>query len=147
MDSTHVAKTGSDVNTLIFDILPGLNEGVYVHFHDIYYAFEYPREWILQGRAWNEAYMLRAFLQYNDTFQICCWNSYLGAFHSEEFREVMPLFARQPGSGLWLRKRRYTPACASLWRLTCRSPPCGIEGVTAWAPAATARPLDGLTFR
>ena len=65
IDSTHVAKIGSDVNRIFFEILPALATGVYVHFHDIFYPFEYPREWIYEGRAWNEAYMLRAFLMYN----------------------------------------------------------------------------------
>jgi hypothetical protein len=37
VDSSHVSKTGSDVNLLLFEILPRLNEGVFVHFHDIYY--------------------------------------------------------------------------------------------------------------
>jgi|ERR1041384_1342521 hypothetical protein len=37
--------------------------GVYVHFHDVCFPFEYPEEWMCQGRAWNEAYLLRAFLQ------------------------------------------------------------------------------------
>ena len=36
----------------------------------IQYGFEYLKEWIYEGRAWNEAYMLRAFLQYNNAFQI-----------------------------------------------------------------------------
>ena len=62
VDSTHVSKIDRDVNHLLFRILPLLQAGVYIHFHDIYYPFEYPPEWIFQGRAWNEAYLLRAFL-------------------------------------------------------------------------------------
>ena len=104
IDSTHVAKTGSDVNTIFFDILPSLAAGVCVHFHDIYYPFEYPKEWVRQGRAWNEAYMLRAFLQYNPTFRICFFNSYIAAFHRHLLKESMYPYALQPGSSLWLRK-------------------------------------------
>ena len=51
IDSTHVLKTGSDVAWLYGDLLPALNEGVYVHIHDMFYPFEYPREWVLEGRA------------------------------------------------------------------------------------------------
>ncbi len=105
IDSTHVSKTASDVNVIFFDILPRLASGVYVHFHDIYYPFEYPREWLLQGRAWNEAYILRAFLQYNNAFEICFFSSFLARFHSHLFQQRMPLFLLNPGSGLWLRKR------------------------------------------
>ena len=40
IDSTHVSKTGSDVNRLLFEVLPSLAAGVYVHFHDVQYPFE-----------------------------------------------------------------------------------------------------------
>ncbi|HYI96326.1 MAG TPA: class I SAM-dependent methyltransferase [Bryobacteraceae bacterium] len=104
IDSTHVAKTGSDVNTIFFHVLPYLAVGVCVHIHDIYYPFEYPKEWVRQGRAWNEAYMLRAFLQYNPTFRICFFNSYMAAFHRHLLKQSMYAYALQPGSSLWLRK-------------------------------------------
>ena len=64
IDSSHVAKIGSDVNHLVFTVLPALQSGVLVHFHDIFFPFEYPQAWLAEGRAWNEAYLLRAFLQY-----------------------------------------------------------------------------------
>jgi predicted O-methyltransferase YrrM len=47
VDSTHVSKAGSDVNFILFQILPLLKKGVLVHFHDVFYPFEYPREWVL----------------------------------------------------------------------------------------------------
>src|SRR5690606_28292209 len=50
IDSSHVAKTGSDVNYVLFDVLPRLKSGVLVHFHDIFYPFEYPRDWVFSGR-------------------------------------------------------------------------------------------------
>ena len=68
IDSSHVLKIGSDVQHLLFQVLPRLQAGVLVHFHDVLWPFEYPELWFRQGRAWNEAYVLRAFLQYNDTF-------------------------------------------------------------------------------
>ncbi len=104
VDSTHVSKIGSDVHTLIFEILPLLASGVYVHIHDIYYPFEYPREWLLQGRAWNEAYVVRAFLQYNSAFEIVFFNSYLAQLQPALCASI-PQFPQTPGSGLWLRKR------------------------------------------
>jgi hypothetical protein len=105
VDSTHVAKVGSDVNHILFEVLPSLRSGVYVHFHDIYFPFEYPKEWVYQGRAWNEAYVLRAFLQHNDAYEIVLFGSFLSAFHRPWLAERMPLVARNPGSSLWLRKR------------------------------------------
>lgn len=59
IDSTHVSKTGSDVNHLIFTILPSLNKGVLIHIHDIFYPFEYPEAWVKDsnfhkgGFGWN----------------------------------------------------------------------------------------------
>lgn len=103
IDSTHVLKTGSDVHWLLTELLPRLASGVYIHIHDIYYPFEYPKDWIIQNRAWNEAYALRAFLQFNDQFQICLFNSYLHQFHRDVIQQI-PLGSDYAGSGLWLRK-------------------------------------------
>ena len=58
IDSSHVSKTGSDVNFLVFEVLPRLKSGVWIHFHDIFYPFEYLEEWVKKGRSWNEAYLL-----------------------------------------------------------------------------------------
>ena len=41
IDSTHAVKPGSEVNRLILDILPRLKSGVCVHFHDIYFSYDY----------------------------------------------------------------------------------------------------------
>jgi predicted O-methyltransferase YrrM len=105
IDSTHVSKIGSDVNYLIFEILPVLQSGVYVHFHDIFYPFEYPKQWIFDlGIVWSEAYLLRSFLQYNSTFRIAFFNTYLERFYEEIFRDSMPLCLKNRGGSLWLRK-------------------------------------------
>jgi hypothetical protein len=104
IDSTHVTKAGSDVNQIMFDILPVLRPGVLIHFHDICYPFEYPKEWILTGRYWNEAYLLRAFLQYNSSFEIVFFNSYMGQLHSDQF-SAAPLFLWNPGTSIWIRKK------------------------------------------
>lgn len=104
VDSSHVSKVGSDVNRIIFDILPRLAKNVYVHFHDIFYPFEYPEEWVMKGIAWNEAYLLRAFLQYNRAFEIVLFNTYLEQMHADWFTAKMPLCLKNPGGSLWLRK-------------------------------------------
>lgn len=104
IDSSHVIKTGGDVNFLIFEVLPLLKTGVLVHFHDIYYPFEYPKEWVYKGLNWNETYTLRAFLMYNSDFEIILFSDYLHKFHSEAF-EGMPLTYKATGSNLWLRKK------------------------------------------
>jgi predicted O-methyltransferase YrrM len=62
IDSSHVAKTGSDVNQIFSHILPRLRSGVYVHFHDIYYPFEYPKQWVYEGRGMERSVCLAGFL-------------------------------------------------------------------------------------
>jgi len=105
VDSTHVSKVDSDVNHIIFDVLPRLKKGVIIHFHDICYPFEYPKAWIYQGRAWNETYMLRAFLQYNAGFEILMFNSFMGLFYPGMLSDHMPLMANNAGSSIWLIKK------------------------------------------
>jgi hypothetical protein len=104
IDSTHVSKINSDVNRIFFDILPRLSSGVYVHFHDIFFPFEYPKEWLLEGRAWNEAYMLKAFLQFNHAFHPVLMNTFMSKFHASFFRENMPLCLKNTGGSIWLRR-------------------------------------------
>lgn len=106
IDSTHVSKTGSDVNFELFEILPRLKAGVVVHFHDTFWPFEYPDPWIFQARrSWNELYILRAFLMYNRAFEILFFNDYFGRRHAAHAQATLPAFMRNPGGGLWLRKR------------------------------------------
>lgn len=106
VDSSHIVKAGSDVNIIIFDILPKLKKGVKIHFHDIFYPFQYPEEWFIKyKRSWNEPYFLRAFLMYNKVFKIIAFNTYLELFHREWFEKNMPLCLCDAGGSLWLNKQ------------------------------------------
>lgn len=106
IDSSHVVRIGSDVSYLFFEVLPSLERGVIIQIHDILWPFEYPREWLRRGYAWNEAYLLRAFLQYNDAFEVLYYNDYFAKKFGDEVRQHMPLIERDPGGSLWLRKKR-----------------------------------------
>jgi predicted O-methyltransferase YrrM len=104
IDSTHVAKAFSDVNYAFATILPALAAGVHIHVHDVFYPFEYPAPWLKEGRAWNELYLLRAFLQYNERFRIVFFNTFLEHFHWEKFTQRMPLCLKNPGGSIWLQR-------------------------------------------
>lgn len=104
IDGSHVSKVNSDVNYVLFKILPALNPGVFIHFHDIFYPFEYPKEWIYEGKFWNEAYLLRAFLQYNRSFNIEYFATYFYGKFSEKIKTEAPLIANNPGGNLWISK-------------------------------------------
>lgn len=101
IDSTHVAKAGSDVVWLFMRVLPRLAQGVLVHVHDVFWPFEYPGRWLREGRSWNEDYLLHAFLCHNDSWRIELFSSWLWHRHSE----LVPEGLRQdePGS-IWLRR-------------------------------------------
>ena len=110
IDSSHVSKIGSDVNFIYFQILPRLQPGVYVHVHDIFYPFEYPKLWLEEGRAWNEIYLLHAFLSFNDQFQIAYFNHFMETLHRDAVQTHLPLCLEKPSSAvtvpgsIWLRR-------------------------------------------
>jgi predicted O-methyltransferase YrrM len=102
IDSTHVAKAGSDVLWLYFEVLPRLAPGVILHVHDVFWPFEYPREWLLEGRDWTENYLLHAFLINNARWEVLLFSSWLWKEHPS----VLPAALRSgvPGS-IWLESR------------------------------------------
>ncbi len=112
IDSSHVLKLGSDVAFLLLDVLPRLAPGVVIHVHDIATSFEYPPQCYDQGRAWNEAPALRAFLAFNRAFEMLFFCDYLVRFQRDALAAQMPLALRQPKSvaqgnasaSLWLRR-------------------------------------------
>ncbi len=104
IDSSHVAKVGSDVMYEYFDILPVLKSGVIIHVHDMFYPFEYPEEWIKQGRAYNELYIVRALLMDSKKYKIIFFNDMMVKKYYEKYQESWmgnyPIF----GGSLWLQK-------------------------------------------
>jgi hypothetical protein len=104
IDSSHVAKSGSDVCYEVFEILPILRPGVIVHFHDIFWPLEYPKPWIEQGRGWNEIHFVRAFLMYNPVFKVLFFNAYFHYKHPERVAALNANCARSLGGGLWIKK-------------------------------------------
>lgn len=104
IDSSHVAKVGSDVTDILLRILPCLQPGVLIHFHDIFHPYAYPVSWLHEGRAWNESLFLRAFLLGNPAFEIFAFNAFAAHAFPEVFRTSAPLFLAEPGCSLWIKK-------------------------------------------
>jgi predicted O-methyltransferase YrrM len=105
IDCSHVVRTGSDAHHLISRVLPVVRPGVYVHIHDIFWPFEYPRIWIEEGRAWSETYLLQAFLLFNSSFEIVLFNDWLYKVHNDLVKEQMPALT-DAGGAIWLRRVR-----------------------------------------
>ena len=105
INSTHVLKTGSDVCFELAEVLPRLASGVIVHFHDIFWPFEYPETWVLdENRSWNELYALRAYLTENSNWKILMFNHYLGRTAVSHTQSTYPKFNRGPGGAFWMQR-------------------------------------------
>ena len=85
-------------------ILPSLSPGVVVHVHDVFSGFEYPLEWLKRGWYWNEDYLLRAFLMFNEQFEILLWPSFMLGKEPEAARK-MPMCMKNTGGSFWMRRR------------------------------------------
>jgi predicted O-methyltransferase YrrM len=92
IDSSHVSKTGSDVNHLYFEVLPRLKPGVKVHIHDIFLPNEYLKDWVLKEHSsWNEQYLLRALLMYSSAFHVVFGCSYAFALMPDKVKTALSL--------------------------------------------------------
>lgn len=98
IDSSHVVRTGGDVNHIFRRMIPAVPRGVLVHVHDIFLPFEYPVPWMRDlHRFFTEQYLLQAFMAFNDSFRTVLALSYLASNHHEALSAACPVFARQSG--------------------------------------------------
>jgi len=108
IDSSHVCKTGSDVNFLYFEVLPRLKQGVLIHVHDIFLPHEYPRKWVIdENRSWNEQYLLRALLMDSRAYKVLYGSMYAFSKFPEEVRKALahPRGLAFGGGSLWIEKQ------------------------------------------
>ncbi|MGW8184829.1 MAG: class I SAM-dependent methyltransferase [Candidatus Moraniibacteriota bacterium] len=110
IDSSHVCKIGSDVNFEILEVLPMLNKGVIIHFHDISLPYEYTKAYAINPKFrmfWTESYLLQSFLSCNNDFEIILPVNYVQKEFEKEFRNFFPNSnkAENFGSGsFWIKK-------------------------------------------
>jgi len=106
IDTSHVVRTGGDVNYLYLEVLPRLHKGVVVHIHDIFFPEEYPRWWITERFLfWNEQYLLQAFLAFNSHFKVQFANNYMRLKYLDEVKNAFPNSpSYEHGQSLWMQK-------------------------------------------
>ena len=104
VDSSHIYKIGSDVQLLFEHMIPVLSEGVVVHFHDVFFPFDYPASWLLRGHHYNEAYVLRSFLQFNQCFEILLWNDLMKHLSDTDVPTTVLQPQDQIACSFWLRR-------------------------------------------
>jgi Methyltransferase domain len=97
VDSTHTVKIGSEVNLLILEVLPRLGPDVTVHFHDIYFPYEYPRDFF-SGNIFfpGETTLLYAYLLDNPHFRVDLCMSML---HYQAPQQLKKLIAKDDPQG------------------------------------------------
>jgi predicted O-methyltransferase YrrM len=91
VDSSHVVSMDSDVLFEMLRILPELQQGVLVHFHDIFTPHDYPEKFVMTNLCfWGEQYMLESFLSFNSAFRVVWAGSAMQAKHADLLREAFP---------------------------------------------------------
>jgi predicted O-methyltransferase YrrM len=108
VDTSHTVKTGGDVTWIFEEILPRLAPGVIVHIHDFFLPLEYPEPWVLEGWGWNEMYLVRSFLTFNEAFEIVWGTVYMLVNHLADVLSAFPNYQRYQamgGASLWIRRR------------------------------------------
>ena len=70
VDSSHTMRPGSEVNRIILEVLPRLSAGSFVHFHDIYFPYDYQSNVLSTLFFAGESTLLHAFLIENRRYAI-----------------------------------------------------------------------------
>ncbi len=108
IDSSHTLKIGGDVNYLFLEVLPRLKPGVIVHVHDIFFPFDYRRDWVKEEfRFWTEQYLLQAFLAFNSEFEVLIANSYLSYCYRNDLKATFPSLPALSGCSFWMRRKQF----------------------------------------
>jgi predicted O-methyltransferase YrrM len=93
IDSTHAVKPGSEVNYLVHEVLPRLASGVWVHFHDIYFPYDYGRHALSDDLFFaQESALLYAFLAGNPGYRVEISLSLVHYSCPEELRRLIPKY-------------------------------------------------------
>ncbi|WP_375476980.1 class I SAM-dependent methyltransferase [uncultured Jatrophihabitans sp.] len=104
IDSTHVAKAGSDVVWTTLRVLPRLKPGVIVHIHDMFWPLEYQARWLRGRRDWNEIYLIHAFLSGNPSWRVLLFNDQVLLDRPDLASKYFPDMPGHRPGGLWLER-------------------------------------------
>lgn len=96
IDSSHQAKTGSDVVHLFLEVLPRLAPGVVVHVHDVYLPYDYSPLAQKTFWHWNETAFLHAFLVHNSRVAVLFCTAALHHERRDTLRELFPGYDPEP---------------------------------------------------
>lgn len=111
VDSGHTVRIGGDVNFMILDVLPRLQPGVVVHFHDIPMPFEYNEIYYTNPEFrmfWTESYLLQAFLCLNSSYETLLAMTWIMEDHKAKFAAAFTNYRPEmhllSSSSYWIRR-------------------------------------------
>ena len=90
IDSTHAVRPGSEVNRIVLEVLPRLPAGSFVHFHDIYFPYDYQSSTLTDLFFSGESTLLHAFLIDNRRYAIAVSLSMLHHTCPGDIHSVLP---------------------------------------------------------
>ena len=91
VDSSHTLAPAGELNLIILEMLPRLAPGVYAHFHDIYFPYDYAPDLLSTALFFShESALLYAFLLMNRSFEIAGSLSMLHHQRPDDLRKIFP---------------------------------------------------------
>lgn len=91
IDSSHTLGPAGECSRIILEMLPRLKPGAWVHFHDIFFPYDYPRDALTTLFFTHESVLLHAFLAYNSRFRLA---ASLSMLHYHGRRQLAARFPR-----------------------------------------------------
>jgi hypothetical protein len=90
VDSSHALAPAGEVNLIILEMLPRLPAGVYAHFHDIYFPYDYGTYTLSSALFFShETPLLYAFLLMNCRFEVA---ASLSMLHHNRLNDLVRIF-------------------------------------------------------
>ena len=93
IDSTHTLGPAGEVTRIITDMLPRFRPGVLVHFHDIWFPYDYSPTLLSRPLFfWHETALLAAYLSGNAGYRIEASLAQLHHGRPDELAEIFPAY-------------------------------------------------------
>lgn len=90
VNSTHSVRPGGEVNRIVLEALPRMASGSFVHFHDIYFPYDYQPSVLTTLCFASESTLLHAFLTNNRRYAIAASLSMLHHACPERMQSALP---------------------------------------------------------
>ena len=119
IDSTHAVKVGSDVMRIYLEIIPHLPAGVFLHIHDVYLPYAYPRDVFNMPYWWQETALLMALLTNNSRLSVLTCLSALHYDYPQQMQKLLTDYRPAPNhEGLAVSPSDPGHFPASIWLKT-----------------------------